>query len=271
MAQALEVNVAQRGGRHRADPVQSTSSTVHGSRAFVREDYAEESSRSARRVTRSNTRTHSRFTVVATVGLAGLLGFTTVVPAYADSPETQAITDYASRASATQSVLISHSEDPDLDRSGVDAKKKAIAVVVAAMTETTTTSTDTASSSSSASSSSTTIKDIPADGSVASFIKAALAQLGDSQDCTALVERALRAIGYKVGDLAPMGFGGYGHQVSKSDAQPGDIMMRPGHVSIYLGDGKSINGGMPGYTTAISSGAGVGSPFSYTTIIRLGK
>lgn len=94
----------------------------------------------------------------------------------------------------------------------------------------------------------------------------ALAQLGISQDCTALVENALRNMGYTVGDLAPMGFTGYGYQVAPSQAQAGDIMMRDGHVAIYLGNGQAVHGGFNGMTVQSSIDA---SPYNYAVIVRL--
>lgn len=100
----------------------------------------------------------------------------------------------------------------------------------------------------------------------AGLLGAARAQLGITQDCTAMVENALRALGYSVGDLAPMGFGGYGYQVSPDQAQPGDIMMRGGHVAIYAGNGVAVHGGFNGSTVETSID---GSPYNYAVIIRL--
>lgn len=99
------------------------------------------------------------------------------------------------------------------------------------------------------------------------LLAAAKAQLGTWQDCTALVEKSLRTLGYSVGDLAPMGFGSYGIVVPAEGAQPGDIMMRWGHVAIYAGDGVAIHGGYNGTTVEVG-GAG-SSPYDYSVIIRL--
>lgn len=227
---------------------------------------------------------HSRFKVVTTLGFAGLLGFTTVVPAYADSPATQSVTNYTARAAAVQTVTVDASGTPTLQRAdfGTTAAPQATTAVAkaatvqaaavapaAANTATTTTATGKATTTTAVA---TATAAVPASGNVSAFVQAALAQLGDRQDCTALVERSLRAIGYTVGDLGPMGFGRYGHAVDKSDAQYGDIMMRPGggsfqpHVSIYLGNGQSVDGGYLGYQTVVMDD----SPDNYTTIIRLG-
>lgn len=82
-------------------------------------------------------------------------------------------------------------------------------------------------------------------GSVnASMLSSAYAQLGITQDCTAMVEKALGASGIPVGDLAPMQFMNYGNVVSTP--QPGDMVVQSGHVGIFVGDGKVLSGGMNG-------------------------
>ena len=85
----------------------------------------------------------------------------------------------------------------------------------------------------------------PAAGGVnAAMVSAAYAQLGMIQDCTALVEKALGAAGIPVGDLAPMQFMSYGKVVA--DAQPGDMVIQPGHIGIYVGNGQVLSSGMNG-------------------------
>lgn len=85
----------------------------------------------------------------------------------------------------------------------------------------------------------------PAAGGVnAVMVSAAYAQLGLIQDCTALVEKALGAAGIPVGDLAPMQFMNYGRTVG--DPQPGDMVIQPGHIGIYVGNGQVLSSGMNG-------------------------
>ena len=99
------------------------------------------------------------------------------------------------------------------------------------------------------------------------LLGAALAQIGWAEDCTALVENALRAIGYQVPDLGPMGFVGYGVQVDASQIQPGDLMVRGGHVAIYAGDGMAVHGGFGGRVVLTSTDS---DPYTYLAIIRIG-
>lgn len=89
-----------------------------------------------------------------------------------------------------------------------------------------------------------------ATGSVnASMVSAAYAQIGITQDCTAMVEKALGASGIPVGDLAPMQFMNYGKVVSTP--QPGDMVVQSGHVGIFVGNGKVLSGGMNGVNETV--------------------
>jgi peptidoglycan DL-endopeptidase CwlO len=89
----------------------------------------------------------------------------------------------------------------------------------------------------------------PASGVGGALVASARAQLGATQDCTILVEQALRSVGKQVGDLAPMQFHQYGTPVS--NPQPGDLMISSGHVAIYIGDGQAISSGMNGVNETI--------------------
>lgn len=88
-----------------------------------------------------------------------------------------------------------------------------------------------------------------AGGINASMVSAAYAQLGITQDCTAMVEKALGASGIRVGDLAPMQFMNHGKVVSTP--QPGDMVVQSGHVGIFVGNGKVLSGGMNGVNETV--------------------
>ncbi|MBP1136000.1 cell wall-associated NlpC family hydrolase [Arthrobacter sp. PvP023] len=91
----------------------------------------------------------------------------------------------------------------------------------------------------------------PAAGGVnAAMVSAAYAQLGITQDCTAMVEKALGSAGIPVGDLGPMQFMNYGSVVA--EPQPGDMVVQSGHVGIYIGDGQVISGGMNGVNATVT-------------------
>lgn len=112
----------------------------------------------------------------------------------------------------------------------------------------------------------------PENASNPALLAAALAQLGETQDCTALVERALRALGYPAGDLGTQvgEYAQFGYVVSAAEALPGDILVRPGHVGIiYSIEGDQVtgvHGGWGGNQTVVGSD---GIPLSAHTIVRI--
>ena len=71
---------------------------------------------------------------------------------------------------------------------------------------------------------------------------AAYRQVGITQDCTAMVEKALGAAGKPVGDIGPRAFLGLGTVVATPI--PGDMVVQSGHVGIYAGNGQVVSGGM---------------------------
>lgn len=91
--------------------------------------------------------------------------------------------------------------------------------------------------------------DIPAGKGAEGIVNAALAQKGIRQDCTALVEKALRAVGIPAGDLGTQvgeytALGGSSYAWGTQDPAPGDILVWPGvHVSVYLGNGMHVDAG----------------------------
>jgi peptidoglycan DL-endopeptidase CwlO len=78
----------------------------------------------------------------------------------------------------------------------------------------------------------------------------AYGQIGITQDCTAMVEKALNAAGIPVGNIGPTAFLKYGQVVSTP--QPGDIIVQSGHVAIYAGNGQAISGGMNGVNATMA-------------------
>ena len=103
---------------------------------------------------------------------------------------------------------------------------------------------------------------VAASGTNQIMLNSAYSQMGAMQDCTVLVEVALRAAGHSVGDLAPAQLAAYGTPVS--DPQPGDIVyyadggMGFAHIAIYAGDGQAIHSGWNGNQT-VQQSVNVGS------------
>jgi peptidoglycan DL-endopeptidase CwlO len=97
----------------------------------------------------------------------------------------------------------------------------------------------------------------PASGRGAALVGSAYSQIGQIQDCTAMVERALASIGIVSGDLAPAQFFQFGTVVSVP--QPGDILISSGHVGIYVGNGQMISGGFNGNQTVLHPVSYVGA------------
>ncbi|XPP27485.1 MAG: NlpC/P60 family protein [Leucobacter sp.] len=113
--------------------------------------------------------------------------------------------------------------------------------------------------------------ELPAGAGAQGLLDAAYAQLGWAQDCTALVENALRAIGFGVGDLGTSvgEYARYGTVVSDGSYAPGDILIWPGqHVAIYAGNGLAVHGGFGGSTVvATAFGTISGMP---SAVVRIG-
>ncbi|MGZ4660231.1 MAG: NlpC/P60 family protein [Arthrobacter sp.] len=97
-----------------------------------------------------------------------------------------------------------------------------------------------------------------ASGLGASIAAAAYAQLGVSQDCTALATNALAAVGINYHGW-PAGYLSLGRTVSAAEAQPGDLAyyqnggMGMAHIAVYVGNGMAVHGGWNGGTTALYS------------------
>lgn len=118
------------------------------------------------------------------------------------------------------------------------------------------------SSSSSSSSSSQAAAPAPAPAAASagasgsSIANAALSQVGVSQDCVALVRRAIAAAG-----LPYTGMGSLfnlGPTIPMSAASPGDVIYYANggvgiaHIAIYIGGGRAVHGGWSGYNTVVA-------------------
>jgi LysM repeat protein len=88
-------------------------------------------------------------------------------------------------------------------------------------------------------------------GAGAAILASAYGQVGVQQDCTAMVEKALRTVGKSVGDLAPGQFYQYGSVVGTPAA--GDLVITAGHVGVYAGNGQVVSGGVDGFKTEVHS------------------
>jgi cell wall-associated NlpC family hydrolase len=100
-------------------------------------------------------------------------------------------------------------------------------------------------------------------GNGAAIAAAAYAQLGVSQDCTALATNALAAVGINYHGW-PAGYLSLGRTVSAAEAQPGDLFYYAdggagvAHIAVYAGNGQAVHGGYNGNQTVVFS-ANVGS------------
>lgn len=75
----------------------------------------------------------------------------------------------------------------------------------------------------------------------------------DGFDCSGLVAYVYAQLGI---DLPHQSSGilnsSHTTQISRSEAQPGDLIWSPGHISIYLGDGKQVEASRPqGWTVGV--------------------
>ncbi|WRS31123.1 hypothetical protein U6G28_05425 [Actinomycetaceae bacterium MB13-C1-2] len=105
--------------------------------------------------------------------------------------------------------------------------------------------------------------DIPAGAGGAGIAAAALAQVGEFQDCTAVVERALRAIGVPAGDqgTSVWEYVALGGTQVYGEMAVGDILIWPGqHVAVYIGGGQAVHGGWNGSNTVVWSAYYQGGP-----------
>lgn len=116
---------------------------------------------------------------------------------------------------------------------------------------------------------------VAASGAGAVVVASALAQLGVTQDCTALVRTALRSAGLPTTPMGPSAFASLGRVISAAEAQPGDVAYYSNngyggqHVAIYIGNGQAVHGGWLGNQTVVASvNIPTGPPDYYIAIGR---
>jgi hypothetical protein len=107
-----------------------------------------------------------------------------------------------------------------------------------------------------------------AGGANATLLSAAYGQVGITQDCTAMVEKALGAAGIPVGNIGPAAFLKYGKVVATP--QPGDIIVQSGHVAIYAGNGQAVSGGMNGINATMAHPLSWLTATGGVTFVRVG-
>lgn len=107
------------------------------------------------------------------------------------------------------------------------------------------------------------------------IVRSALAQVGWSQDCVAMVARAIKEGAGISWYKWPVEYYQIGYPVSAAEALPGDLIYYVdgngasigglAHIAVYIGDGMAVHGGWDGWTTIVYS-ANVGSGPNYIRI-----
>lgn len=95
-----------------------------------------------------------------------------------------------------------------------------------------------------------------AGASGSAIANAALAQVGVSQDCVALVRKAIAAAGLPYSGMGSLF--NLGPTIPMSAASPGDVIyyadggVGRAHIGIYIGGGRAVHGGWSGFNTVIA-------------------
>lgn len=168
---------------------------------------------------------------------------------------------------AVDSEVLAQERQEKADKKAADAAKKAAEAAAAASAAGAGALTPVAGATPSA----PTGQDVPAGVGAAGIVSAALAQLGQFQDCTALVERSLQAVGIPAGDLGTQiheytALGGV--EVFDGAYAPGDVLVWSGrHVAVYIGNGQAVHGGYGGNQTVVAGAFLDGTP---SGVVRFG-
>ena len=242
---------SSRGTRSR---VAVASTAVAVSRPSVAKNEAPHTSVRKPSANRISMRRRTSGVIVMTVAVGIISTF--ALPAYAFNPADGAVdhTTFVAPSGTTQSLYVAAGSAASTARDAFSATAAAPVAV-----------TNTYDGAPTTRGASVDVSSIPSNSAL---LSAALSLVGMSGDCTMLIESALRLLGYQVGDLGPMGFGGYGTVFyDPSQVQPGDIMMRGGHVAIYAAPGLAVQGGIGfmSYLTSVAS-----NPAEYAAFVRVG-
>ncbi|MFQ9892609.1 MAG: C40 family peptidase, partial [Emergencia sp.] len=89
--------------------------------------------------------------------------------------------------------------------------------------------------------------------------------LTNGADCSGFVYSVYRNCGYSV---PRTGQGGCGRSVSLSAAKAGDIIIYPGHVSIYIGGGQEVHAVNEGMGIAVTSVGYTGSVLDVRRVVE---
>ncbi len=85
-------------------------------------------------------------------------------------------------------------------------------------------------------------------------------------DCSGLIFYAFKQSGVNVPRLTSDGYYAKYPKVSRSDLQPGDLVVSPGHIGIYIGNGQIVHASTPRGGVKIAPVGVAGPPFGYVRI-----
>ena len=197
------------------------------------------------------------------VGMVGVFA----LPAYA-APEVSGMPDGFAMAAESQSLLTEDGADALVPVEAVAAEVSSVVLAQEQQAEAAAQAAEAARTAQAtggiAATATAARADVPSGAGAAGIVSAAYAQLGQFQDCTALVERSLRAVGIPAGDLGTR-VGEYtalgGALVTDGAYAPGDVLIWSGaHVAIYIGNGQAVHGGYNGNQTVVASAFLNGAP-----------
>lgn len=206
--------------------------------------------------------------------------------ATADAATQAAEEQQAEETAAAAAPAAESAEATEVESFDASAVASAAVAVPAPEPEATTTdasasaSTSTGDSSAGATEASASAPSAPAPAATGNVQQTILAyaqsQVGTSGiDCTDFVQNALAAAGLTTSrfdggyDYGPMGFAVFGTAIDPSQAQPGDLLLKEGHVGIYAGNGMAYHGGWNGKADVVAYTNVQADPYGYAMVIRV--